>query len=105
MEKFIKLLDEFDHKKTEDLERWKKRVEENKHRIISKQFCFIWWLLKNDKIDMDKVDMFWHITNTYDLDEPWEPYWDEKRITMLLSIQEYPIEFLISILKNENKKD
>lgn len=49
MEKLIKLLDEYDHKKTEDLERWKQRVDNQKLWIISKQFWFIERLIKNGK--------------------------------------------------------
>lgn len=96
MEKLIRLLDEYHHKKTEDLERWKERVEEHKHWIISKQFWFIKRLVDNDKIDLWKLIMI--------KDEEQKAIVDidnsrENTLLMLLAISNEPIEFLISILK------
>lgn len=75
-------------------------VEQNLNRLdMLKQF--IKWLVDNDKIDRDKIiensdfmpifsDELWDF-----LQQPTE----EQELLMLLSIQESPIEFLISILK------
>ena len=63
--------------------------------IISKQYWFIKWLVENDKIDYEKVRKWewngsrWHF----------ETVQPEYFIIMLLSIQDEPINFLISILK------
>ena len=61
-------------------------------KIISKEYWFIKRLLDNDKIDFLKLD---DDSNWYDIDTGRE-YLD---ILALLSIQDNPIEFLISILK------
>lgn len=59
--------------------------------IISKQFWFIQWLVDNDKIDEDKLE-----------NERWNDYDHFNRVETLiqmLSIQDNPIEFLVSVLK------
>jgi len=68
--------------------------------ICSKKFWFIEWLVDNDKIELCPISKDYRIQidlfgdgATY-----WELWW-EYRILMLLSIQENPISFLISILK------
>ena len=60
--------------------------------LISKKFEFIKWLYENDKIDFRKLDdnPDWYDINTN------REYLD---LVALLSIQDNPIEFLISILK------
>ena len=60
--------------------------------IISKKFLFIDWLVKEDKIDFVKLDdnSDWYEINTG------REYLD---LVALLSIQDNPVEFLISILK------
>lgn len=63
--------------------------------IISEKFWFIDWLVKNDKIDFN----FWFIYHTYDEDELGEKYSDLDSLIMYLSIQDNPIEYLCSILK------
>jgi hypothetical protein len=72
--------------------------------IISKQGWFIKWLVENDKIERPEIRSQWYTKPTY-----WyttEPYTTCKSIElantvlMILSIQDKPIEFLISILKN-----
>ena len=67
--------------------------------IISKQGWFIQWLVENEKIDYEKLGKEWFIMRTYDLDEFGESFDYVERILMLLSIQDNPIEFLVSILK------
>jgi len=66
--------------------------------IPSKEYWFIKWLVDNDKIrtiehedEMCPVRIYrGHMINYYD---------DEEVLLMLLSIQDNPIEFLVSILK------
>ena len=57
--------------------------------IISKPYWFIRWLVENDKIDLLRLD------NRIALSE----FNKVERGLMALSIQDNPIEFLISILK------
>lgn len=61
------------------------------YRIISKNFWFIKWLVDNDKIDLDKLEKKVLKENLIRKFDEW--------LLMLLSIQEKPIDFLISILK------
>ena len=107
MEKLIELLNDY-NTDTRNLA----RVEE---LIISKKFWFIQWLVENEKIDLDKswldikdylsynkrYDKWIVMAENYDNDtfvvrEFYSPY---EQLLMLLSIQDNPIEFLISILK------
>lgn len=94
MEKLIKLLDAYDHKRTEDLEWWKQRVENQKLWIISKQFWFIEWLVNNDKIDFYE----WKY-----LENPiWSNNYDEcdyLELIQWLAISDTPIKDLIYYLK------
>ena len=63
--------------------------------ILSREYCFINWLVNNKKIDLLKLTcMNPRYTEILDSDFSWED-----RIIMILSIQDNPIEFLISILK------
>jgi len=71
--------------------------------IISKSFGFIKWLVDNDKINWRKcLDLWYEIAV---IDEEWEDVdimrtFDEyEQLLMYLSIQDNPIEFLVSILK------
>ena len=59
--------------------------------IISKQYWFIKWLVENEKIDLDKLEKKVLKENLIRKFDEW--------LLMLLSIQDEPIEFLISILK------
>lgn len=93
MEKLINLLDEYDHKKTEDLERWKQRVDNQKLWIISKQFWFISRLVNKDKINREEIkysNLYIPLTENFNKDE---------RLIMLLSISDTPIKDLILYLK------
>ena len=54
--------------------------------IISKSFWFIKWLVENDKIDLEKFPQIME-------------YSDLESLLMYLSIQDKPIEYLLSILK------
>lgn len=67
-------------------------------RLISKEYGFIWWLLDNDKIDQTNkfcvsVNVEWKGMGYTKAFEGYES------LLMLLSIQDKPIDFLISILK------
>lgn len=61
--------------------------------IISKKYWFIKRLVDNDKIYLDNEDL---VSLMSDLRERRHPV---KCLLMLLSIQDNPIEFLISILR------
>lgn len=63
--------------------------------LVSKKMWFIEWLISKDKIDLLKLTcMNPQYTEILDSDFSWED-----RIVMILSIQENPISFLISMLK------
>jgi len=66
--------------------------------LISKDFWFIKWLVKNDKIDLEGIEQR-AIDFFYD-ESPvrWKEIRTE-RLIMMLSIQDNPIEDLISFLK------
>jgi len=121
MEKLIKLLNEYkiytDHKESRMSEYvwanvWDDIVmssyvwttKDKKLEIISKKFRFIQRLVKHDKIDFDNRELkdkfmeeferyptFHNNTYNQDFNINW--------LLMLLSIQDDPIEFLVSILK------
>lgn len=63
--------------------------------IISKSYGFIKWLVDNDKIDFGNLKLE-EITSWTDLYYSFKNY---EVLLMLLSIQDEPIQFLISILK------
>ncbi len=69
-----------------------------KYYIISKDFKFIERLVKNDKIDIDKVKENWIKHNgRMDVDGLYR-YSVYERVLMLLAIQDEPINFLIQLL-------
>ena len=59
--------------------------------LISKKYWFIKWLVENDKIEFRE--------DFYLEDQHWWWFGEDENIIMLLSIQDEPINFLISILK------
>ena len=63
--------------------------------VISKRYWFIKWLVENEKIDYTKLNKIhtWKWLNVLIEQELYED------LVMLLSIQDKPIEFLISVLK------
>lgn len=67
---------------------WEWIIEEA--QVISKKFWFIWWLVENDKIEAHEIRF-----DNYE----WTEFDKVDSTIMLLSIQDNPIEFLISILK------
>lgn len=65
-----------------------------KEELCWKEYGFIKWLVQNDKIDLLKLTcMNPRYTEILDSDFSWK-----ERIIMILSIEENPISFLISIL-------
>ena len=60
------------------------------HCIISKSYGFIKWLVENKKVDLDGIP--------YLTDEYWWGFDEYEELIMILSIQDSPIEFLVSIL-------
>lgn len=59
--------------------------------VWTKKYWFIKWLVDNNKIKLEELK--WHFMDL------WELAWNTEFILMMLSIQDNPIEFLISILK------
>lgn len=67
--------------------------------VWTKKYWFIKWLVDNDKIDMSKAKYY---SDLIYYEDYWEWGWackDYEFVIMLLSIQDNPIEFLVSILK------
>ena len=96
MKKLLKLLNEY-WKPSCRNKRWEKLDLECADRFyaISKYYEFIKRLVEKDKIDLLKLTcMNPRYTEILDSDFSWE-----ERIIMILSIEENPISFLISILK------
>jgi hypothetical protein len=106
MEKLIELLNEY----VKELWIWNyvwwhnKKTVENSDFIITKKFWFIKWLVDNDKIDLKELDKS-ERKPMYSFEEEWKLwfklFWVYESLLMLLSIQDNPIDFLISILKDK----
>ena len=68
--------------------------------ICGKRFWWVEWLVENDKIDRDKNVLAFEFSSVYTYEgEDYEEHLKECKLLMLLSIQDNPIEFLVSILK------
>lgn len=69
-------------------------ILETRAVLVNKEYWFIKRLVDNDKIDLEEVEK---------INQTWNVYirfwWDYEKVLMLLSIQDNPIEFLLSILK------
>ena len=68
--------------------------------IKSKEFWFIKWLVENEKINFEWMN--WHANIIKHLRDVKKYGWEQIKewvVLMLLSIQDNPIEFLVSILK------
>ena len=85
------------------IDNWKEIYIVRQAEILSKKMGFIQRLVKNDKIDFDKIPnkieeiwipMLWEWKIKYWFDSS-DYYW----LLMLLSIQDSPIDFLCSVLK------
>ena len=94
MEKLLNLLNEY---RTEKGERNLNEFEVSQ-TLDSLNYLrlFIKWLVDNDKIDKQKVKEKSEFLHIYTIPNP-EKYY--KSLIMELSIQDNPIEFLVSILK------
>ena len=104
MEKLIELLNEYweydlvEHNweicKWDTDDEWEINIyTDYTNNIISKKFWFIKWLVENDKIIFDKLE---NVNKYNDILYLWIVYYC---LLMILSIQDNPIEFLVSILK------
>ena len=111
MEKLIKLLNEYEEDKIKGtkwlsvmyvwkyewtLHYYNNYKDENifdnvRFLIISKEYWFIQWLVENNKIEFRE--------DFYLEDQHWWWFGEDEDIIMILSIQDNPIEFLVSILK------
>lgn len=111
MEKLIELLNEYEKEtKKSEYSQWRDLLwgrpqylrcdtVESELLIISKGYHFIKWLVENEKIHNERIDK---VVEDCWL-EQWayfcKCYWVYESLLMLLSIQDEPIEFLVSILK------
>ena len=112
MEKLIELLNEYNWNVLKHSDIWEEkdwkiflRIDSN-HTfgfhidlyVISKSYWFIQWLVENEKIDFSKVkEKIWLERELYE--RMLYRYKETDFLIMLLSIENEPIEFLISILK------
>ena len=106
MEKLIELLNQFEEEKKSDNRWgltyidneliWLWNIREARLAVISKEYGFIKWLVDNNKIDFgDKIRVeYYKGKQANSIRYIWY-----ECLLMLLSIQDNPIEFLISILK------
>ena len=123
MEKLIDLLNEYENRDLE-LGEWEEsnaRTENNWHLwfngankvqfdtymfdslALSKQYWFIKWLVENEKIEYRKIiekeiEVWFKLVRIKDYPNKIKEE-DVEELLMLLSIQDEPIEFLVSILK------
>ena len=68
--------------------------------LISKKYWFIKWLVENEKIDREKNELAFSFSSVYTYDgEDFDNHLKLWKLLILLSIQDEPIEFLVSILK------
>ena len=101
MEKLIEILNKYQEEKNSEIRF--KRIDDSDffvcwddvwlgyETILSKKFWFIKWLVDNDKLDKEKI---WGNESPDIFD-----YSFYEVVLMILSIQDNPIEFLVSILK------
>ena len=110
MDKLIKLLNEYAHTDFVEYKDWcfnEKFMWEawmwySDVEVISKDFWFIQWLVDNNKINWSKYGYSIEYTKSRKGLLPLHKTikrWDS--IIMLLSIKEKPLEFLVSILKQD----
>ena len=99
--KLIELLDEYDSWFEHRAYNWKiqRRIKQSKNKRFpvwwnSKSFWFIGWLLREEKIDLLKLNFAFRYTDIIVGYFSWED-----RIIMILSVEENPIDFLIGVLK------
>ena len=115
MEKLIELLNEYDKikwDKEEPIYNWKIAIKTKVYKtyLVSACYWFIKWLVENDKISNDwikpRTDLVKEITivDYKTGDAIWwkNKYTEVEQLLMYLSIQDNPIEFLISVLKQDD---
>lgn len=107
MEKLIDLLNEREKTVNWVQHPWwcKEHLEYQCHwpRVINKRFWFIERLVKNNKIDFDKLEKIWHEETVYEYDWQYKKfveYSNYETLLMILSISDTPIDFLCDIIKN-----
>ena len=118
MEKLVELLNEYEtprswvvYKSYDDYDwtfywvdcDWETEVAWSDSYICSKQFWFIKWLVENEKIEYRKIiekeiEVWFKLVRIKDYPNKIKEE-DVEELLMLLSIQDEPIEFLVSILK------
>lgn len=110
MEKLIELLNEYEveihwsERERKDWIEWgtllnqEYRHNENVAYVISKSYWFIKWLVENEKIDK-RVQVIKDVETWWNEIKDVVCYDEYESLLMLLSIQDEPIEFLVSILK------
>ena len=86
MENLIMLLDDYEERIVGVHSVWDKINDKEAAWIISKKFWFIEQLIKRNQIDLEKFPQIME-------------YSDYESLLMILSIQDNPIEYLCSILK------
>lgn len=125
MEKLLNLLNQYDDEEGKDLYEWEiewediiwynrfwwwyETIDVSRSVIISKRYWFIERLVKKDKIDTDAyktvysgdLDKRRTLVESRDGEEIYQvtEHWVYESLLMLLSIQEEPVSFLISLLK------
>jgi len=102
MDKLIELLNEYEQlnmcRKFKEYDIENQNMFENDFvfikvsELISKRYWFIEWLVEYEKIDLNKIEVF----SIFKENRYYNAY---QSILMALSIQDNPIEFLVSILK------
>lgn len=115
MEKLIELAIKYDREKEWtsfdwSITNWDFENHIYQKYLISKEYWFIKWLVENDKIETDWI-LSDNLTYTYfQIPQKYYMWWCQSlmmqmnklfylRIVACLSIQDNPIDFLISILK------
>ncbi len=109
MEKLIELLNEYEAKRHKtsiiaEIRKWKEdslsylEMNWNYSELlcISKGYLFIQWLVDNDKIKFNENE---YKKSIEELNGECRPFEEYELLLMALSIQDNPIEFLISVLK------
>lgn len=125
MQKLLELLNQYDDEEGKDLYEWEiewediiwynrfwwwyETIDVSKSVIISKRYWFIERLVKKDKVDTDAyktvysgdLDKWKTLTMSSGWDEFYQvtEHWVYESLLMLLSIQDNPISFLVSLLK------
>ena len=100
-----KLVDYYNQLREEKFwEKWhfKYTMRFDEVHLVSKKMWFIEWLVKNDKIELSKLEKIWREETVYMYNWQYREiveYSDYESLLMLLSISDNPIEFLCSVLK------